>query len=155
EVYEVLRTLDREHVPDLLDTGHWDGRAYELSEDLRGGTLADVGLLPDDLATLSRIVSEIGSALHALSEHGLRHRDLRPRAILIRTREPLDLVVTGFGSARLSDFDLDVVSPLETTRYTAPEAVAGGVAAASDWWSLGILLLEQVTRGDCFEGVND
>jgi hypothetical protein len=155
EVYEVLRTLDREHVPDLLDTGHWDGRAYELSEDLRGGTLADVGLLPDDLATLSRIVSEIGSALHALSEHGLRHRDLRPSAILIRTREPLDLVVTGFGSARLSDFDLDVVSPLETTRYTAPEAVAGGVAAASDWWSLGILLLEQVTRGDCFEGVND
>ena len=25
--------------------------------------------------------------------------------------------------------------------YTAPEAVAGGVAAASDWWSLGIVLL--------------
>lgn len=155
EVYEVLRTLDREHVPDLLETGRWDGRAYELSEDLRGGTLADIGLLPDDPATLSRIVSEIGSALHALSEHGLRHRDLRPSAILVRTREPLDLVVTGFGSARLSDFDLDVVSPLETTRYTAPEAVAGGVAAASDWWSLGILLLEQVTRGACFVGVND
>lgn len=155
EVYEVLRTLDREHVPDLLETGHWNGCAYELSEDLRVGTLADIGLLPDDLATISRIVSEIGSALHAFSEHGLRHRDLRPSVILVRAREPLDLVVTGFGSARLSDFDLDVVSPLETTRYTAPEAVAGGVAAASDWWSLGILLLEQVTRGDCFAGVND
>ena len=29
----------------------------------------------------------------------------------------------------------------------------GTVAAASDWWSLGMLLLEQVTGGACFEGV--
>jgi hypothetical protein len=46
----------------------------------------------------------------------------------------LDLVITGFGSARLSEFDLDIASPLETTRYMAPEAIAGGVAPASDWW---------------------
>jgi len=32
--------------------------------------------------------------------------------------------------------------------YTAPEAILGGVAAASDWWSLGMILLEQVTRGE-------
>ncbi|HEY5759718.1 MAG TPA: AAA domain-containing protein, partial [Steroidobacter sp.] len=63
--------------------------------------------------------------------------------------------ITDFGSARLSEFDLDIVSPLETTRYTSPEGIAGGVAAASDWWSLGIVLLEQITRGACFEGVND
>src|SRR6476646_4337584 len=37
----------------------------------------------------------------------------------------------------------------------APEAIAGGVAAASDWWSLGMLLLERLTSGACFEGVND
>jgi primosomal replication protein N'' len=73
----------------------------------------------------------------------------------VRSRDPLDLVVTSFGSARLSDFDLDIVSPLETNWYTAPEAVAGGVAAASDWWSLGMILLEQITRGACFEGVNE
>ncbi len=46
-----------------------------------------------------------------------------------------DLVIGGFGSARLSEFDLDIASPLETTRYMAPEAIAGGVAPASDWWS--------------------
>ncbi|MGG7382312.1 protein kinase domain-containing protein, partial [Escherichia coli] len=87
-------------------------------------------------------VEELGKCLHSFSEHGLRHRDLRPGAILVRQKDPLDLVVTGFGSARLSDFDLDIVSPLETTRYSAPEAIAGGVAAASDWWSLGMILLE-------------
>ncbi|MBY8823220.1 AAA domain-containing protein [Sphingomonas colocasiae] len=155
EVHEVLRTLDRDHVPEILETGRHGERAYEVTEDLRGGTLADLGLLADDLPTLSRILAEVGAALAAIAESGLRHRDLRPGAIMVRARDPLDLVVTGFGSARLSDYDLDIVSPLEITRYTAPEAVAGGVAAASDWWGLGMLILEQVTRGACFAGADD
>jgi hypothetical protein len=155
EVYDALRTLDRDHVPEILATGRWHERAYEVSEDLKGGTLADLGLLSNEVGTLRQVVEEIGGALAAFAECGLRHRDLTPQAILMREREPLDLVVTGFGSARLSDFDLDIVSPLKITRYTAPEAVAGGVAAASDWWSLGMLLLEQVTRGNCFAGADD
>ena len=155
EVYEVLRSLNRDHVPEVLETGHFGERAFEVLEDLRGGTLADLGLLPDDPQSLSSIVREVGGALAALAEVGLRHRDLRPGAIMVRDRDPLDVVITGFGSARLSDYDLDIVSPLEITRYTAPEAVAGGVAAASDWWSLGMLLLEQVTRGACFAGADD
>ena len=155
EIYEVLRTLDRDHVPEILETGRWENRAYEVLENIRGGTLADVGLLPDDLETLANIVREIGGALSAFAECGLRHRDLRPGAIMLRARDPLDLVVTDFGSARLSDYDLDIVAALEITRYTAPEAVAGGVAAASDWWSLGMVLLEQVTRGRCFAAADD
>jgi hypothetical protein len=154
-VYDVLRSLPRDHVPEIMAIGRWQGRAYEVDEELTGGTLADIGLLPNDPQTLARIVKEIGRALHSFSEVGLRHRDLRPGAILVRARDPLDLVVTSFGSARLSDFDLDIVSPLETTRYSAPEAIAGGVAAASDWWSLGMILLEQITRGSCFAGIND
>lgn len=155
EVYDALRAVDRDHVPEIFETGCWEDRAYEVSEDLRGGTLADLGLLADDHATMSSILREVGGALAALGECGLRHRDLRPGAILVRQREPLDVVIGGFGSARLSEYDLDVVSPLEITRYTAPEAVAGGVAAASDWWSLGMLILEQVTRGECFAGADD
>ncbi|MBI1360557.1 MAG: DUF4011 domain-containing protein [Alphaproteobacteria bacterium] len=155
EVYEALRGLSLEHVPAIIELGHWQDRAFEVSEDLRAGTLADIGLLSNDMPTISRVLTEIGGALDAFAEHGLRHRDLRPEAILVRARSPLDLVITDFGSARLSEFDLDVVSPLGTTRYSAPEVIAGGVAAASDWWSLGMVLLEQVTRGECFAGASD
>ncbi len=154
-IYEVLRRLNHDHVPRLLATGRWDERAYEVSEELTGGTLKDLGIVATDLASIRGIVEELGKALHAFSEVGLRHRDIRPATLLVRTRDPLDLVITGFGSARLSEFDLDIVSPLEITRYMAPEAVAGGVAAASDWWSLGMVLLEQVTQGACFEGINE
>jgi len=154
-VYDVLRVIPRDHVPEIIEVGRAGGRAYEVFEEFTAGTLADLSLPPDDMTTLSRVVSEVGSALHSLGERGLRHRDLRPGAILVRSRSPLDLVISSFGSARLSDFDLDVVAPLETTRYSAPEAIAGGVAAASDWWSLGMILLGQVTRGECFAGATD
>ncbi len=153
-VYSVVRGLPRQHVPEIIATGRWDDRAYEVAEELTGGTLAGLGIVVNDLAAVRHVVAELGRALHAFSEAGLRHRDLRPGTLLVRSREPLDLVISGFGSARLSEFDLDIVSPLEISRYMAPEAIAGGVAAASDWWSLGMVLLEQITQGACFEGIN-
>lgn len=153
-IYAVLRRLPREHVPEFIATGRWNDRAYEVAEELTGGTLAGLGIVVRDLDTVRHVVRELGHALHAFGEAGLRHRDLRPGTLLVRQREPLDLVISGFGSARLSEFDLDIVSPLEISRYMAPEAIAGGVAAASDWWSLGMILLEQITQGACFEGVH-
>lgn len=152
-VYDALRRVSLEHVPQILATGRWEDRAYEVAEELTGGTLADLGVVATDSAGVRRIAYELGKALDALAEVGLRHRDIRPGTLLVRNRDPVDLVIGGFGSARLSEYDLDIVSPLEVTRYTAPETVAGGVAAASDWWSLGIVLLEQVTGGRCFEGI--
>lgn len=154
-VYEVLNRISLEHIPEIYATGRWDDRAYEVSEILTGGVLSDLGIVASDAESITRIVCELGQALHAFSEVGLRHRDLQPATLLVRSREPLDLVISDFGSARLSDFDLDIVSPLEITRYMAPEAIAGGVAAASDWWSLGIILLEQITAGECFKDINE
>lgn len=153
-VYDALRRVSLEHVPQILATGRWQDRAYEVAEALTGGTLADLGIVATDSDSVRRIAYELGKALDSLAEVGLRHRDIRPGTLLIRNRNPIDLVIGSFGSARLSEYDLDIVSPLEVTRYTAPEAVAGGVAAASDWWSLGIVLLEQVTAGKCFDGID-
>jgi primosomal replication protein N'' len=153
-VYDALRKLPRDHVPEIIATGRWHDRAFEVTE-VTSCNFSDLLLSSGDVETVRQIVDQLGRALNAFSECGLRHRDLRPAVVLVRSREPLDLAITGFGSARLSEFDLDIVSPLETTRYMAPEAIAGGVAAASDWWSLGMLLLEGLTRGACFEGVNE
>ena len=154
-VYGAIRMLPRDHVPEIIDTGRWQDRAFEVVEELTGGNLSALVVSPGDLDLVRQIVEQLGRALNAFSECGLRHRDLRPAVVLVRSRHPLDLAIAGFGSARLSEFDLDIVSPLETTRYMAPEAIAGGVAAASDWWSLGMLLLERLTAGVCFEGVNE
>nr|WP_242544243.1 AAA domain-containing protein [Corallococcus sp. NCSPR001] len=147
--------MPRDHIPELLATGRHESRAYEVFERIHGGQLAEADFfVKGEPEFLRRMVDELGRALASFTEAGLRHRDLRPSTILLRSREPLDLVITGFGSARLSDFDLESVAPLELTRYSAPEVIAGAVSAASDWWSLGMILLEQVTAGACFANVD-
>ncbi|WP_456777413.1 AAA domain-containing protein [Bradyrhizobium sp. USDA 3315] len=154
-IYDLLVKLPRDHVPEFFATGRWQDRAYEVAEEFKGGTLADFAVDPADPASFAILIGELAKAVHALTEAGLRHRDLRPSVVFVRSNDPLDLVIGGFGSARLSEFDLDIVSPLETTRYMAPEAIAGGVAPASDWWSMGMILLEKITQGACFQGINE
>ena len=155
DVYAALAALPFDHVPQIFETGRWEGRVFEVSESLPDETLDDIEIGPRDLESLTTLVGEVAGALNALAECGIRHRDIQPSAIVVREREPLDLVLTDFGSATLSQSDLDIIAPMEITRYTAPEAIAGGVAPSSDWWSLGMVLLEKVTRGACFAGVND
>jgi hypothetical protein len=155
-VHEVLRRMDRDHIPELLATGRWNGRAFEVTERIHGTSLAaDREIDWKNQVVVRRVIDELGRALAGFAELGLRHRNLTPETILVRTSNPLDLVITGFGSARLSDFDLDAVAALELTRYSSPETIVGGVAAASDWWSLGVILLERLTAGACFEDVNE
>ncbi|OPH84104.1 protein kinase domain-containing protein, partial [Nitrobacter vulgaris] len=153
-VHNVLRRMPLDHVPELIATGRFEGRAYEVTERIESGSLAEAGWF-QQREQLRTLVDELGRALATFAEMGLRHRDLRPSTILLRTRDPLDLVITGFGSARLSDYDLEAVAPLKLTRYSAPEAIVGAVSASSDWWSLGMLILEQATQGQCFTGVDD
>lgn len=156
-IYQVLNLISTDHIPVFYETGRWENRVWHVTERLKGGSLSQFiergeFWQPDEINTL---VSELGTAIAALTEHGVRHRALRPSNLMIRARDPLDIVVIEYGSACLSEFDLDIVSPLDISRYSAPETLAGGVSAASDWWSLGIILLEQLTQGACFKHIHD
>ena len=84
-----MDTWALDFVPQIVATGRWQGRAYEVAEELTGGRLSDIDLASkEDLTILRRVVEEIGRALNAFSEAGLRHRDRRPQVILVRSREP-------------------------------------------------------------------
>lgn len=155
-VYDAVRQrLSTEHIAALIDHGQMDDRAYDVTEAVGGGSLAELQVDPADRATLQQIVEELSTALAAFAEVGLRHRALHPEKVLLRSRAPLDLILTGFESSRLSEADLEIESLLDVSRYTAPEAVMGAVATASDWWGLGMMLLGLVTGDRCFEGAND
>jgi primosomal replication protein N'' len=138
----------------IVARGIHEDQFFEVAEtpDLR--TFSDVSLAAGGQDVLRETVRALGRALHAMSRGSLRHRDLRPQAIL-SGHEPGAFAFCRFGSALLSSHDLDNASPHEITRYMAPEVLAGAVSPASDWWSLGIVLLEKLTQGACFEGIND
>src|SRR5690606_25961664 len=65
------------------------------------------------------------------------------------------LAITDFSTASIAEFDVEAGRQRAPSRYMAPEAIASATTAGSDWWSLGIILLELLTRGGCFKDVND
>lgn len=155
-LYPALRALDPEHGLRLLDAGRSEDRAFEVWEYLPLGTLGAIQAA--EKATpefVHAAVREIGSALHGLAQMQIIHRDLKPANVLVRSREPLDLVLADFSTATVSEFDLQLTMTRQTTRYAAPETIVGTCSAASDWWSLGVIVLEMLTLGRGFEGVHE
>ncbi|MEZ5775590.1 MAG: AAA domain-containing protein [Hyphomicrobiaceae bacterium] len=67
---------------------------------------------------------------------------------------PFTLAITDFSTASIADFEVEAGQSRTQNRYMAPEAIASASTVASDWWSLGIILLELLTRGDCFKNVS-
>ncbi|WP_050027680.1 AAA domain-containing protein [Verrucomicrobium sp. BvORR034] len=155
-LYPALRTLDAAHGVRLLDSGRHEDRAYEVWEYHPHGTLGDIP--PQEKARpeiVRHVVAQLGPALHALAQIHIIHRDLKPANVLVRSREPLDLVLADFSTATVSEFDLQLTLSRQTTRYAAPETIAGTCSPASDWWSLGVMVLEMLTEGRGFEGVHE
>lgn len=154
-IYEVLKRLPKDYVPELLAYGEWEGRRYEVTDFIPQSNLSDLISTPIELETIRQIVKSVGRILCSLTDNGLRHGNIRPENILISQIDPLHLMLTGFQYSRLSTFDLDIVTRPMSAHYTAPEVIAGGISVASDWWSLGMIILQLLTKGACFDGINE
>ncbi|MBA2656821.1 MAG: protein kinase [Tatlockia sp.] len=153
--YEILKRLPKGYTPELLGYGEWKNRRYEITELISNPNLLIFLSAHIDLEIIRNIVKSVGKILDALSEHGLRHRNLRPENIFITRKDPLSILISGFQYSHLSTFDLDTgIQPI-SIRYTAPEIIAGGISAASDWWSLGMMVLQLITNGQYFDGINE
>jgi primosomal replication protein N'' len=155
-LYPALRQLDPDHGLRLLDSGRFESRAFEVWEYIPLGTLgAFTAAEKANPEFVRQVVQELGRALQGLADIQIIHRDLKPANVLVRTREPLDLVLADFSTAAASEFDLQLTTSRQTTRYAAPETIVGTNCAASDWWSLGVMILEMLTQGRGFQGVHE
>jgi len=95
------------------------------------------------------VARELGSALdhiHSLSLPGgqdrLVHRDLKPENVLVRSLEPLDLVLCDFGLVRAMPGSIMQSAAAASDAYRAPESASGAFSVQGDWWALGIILAE-------------
>lgn len=157
--FRLLDLLSRtvgDSVVRVLGHGSADGVAYELLEYVPGGTLADLlqaGPLPK--ADIRRVVAEVAEALAGIHAQRILHRDLKPENILVRSTSPLSLALTDFGIASLSAATQHFTTAARTTKYAAPEALTGVLDAKSDWWSLGMIVLEAASGRHPFDGLNE
>lgn len=155
-VLDRLKDIAGRPVVHLIDHGSNDGRAWELLEYCPLGNLRDwlvAGPRPrDDIIALVR---ELSGALEALQAAGILHRDLKPENVLLRSNTPLELALTDFGTARLQSATQHFTEAARTTLYAAPETLAGVLDAASDWWSVGMIVLEAASGRHPFAGLSD
>ncbi len=141
----------RRHLVQMHDMGllpEHDGRAFLVMEYVDGLPLlvhmraAGRVSVPMGL----RLVKQISQALALVHGQGAVHRDLKADNVLIDRRGVVRVV--DFGLAAFADPRLGFApGAMGTFTYMAPETLYGRTTAASDVYSLGLLMYELFTGG--------
>jgi eukaryotic-like serine/threonine-protein kinase len=155
EEAQMVAALDHPGLVTVLDAGVDDGVPYLVMDLVEGTSLATFcrgrQVAPHRVAYVG---AELASVLAYVHEGGIVHRDVKPSNILVGSD----------GVIRLADFGIArvVTDPhshtgngqtIGTAAYLAPEQVRGEpVTAASDIYSLGLVLLEALTGTRAYTG---
>jgi tRNA A-37 threonylcarbamoyl transferase component Bud32 len=126
------------------------GTMYLVMEFIDGSTLRELldgGKLPPSRVAL--YLRQIGSALDAIHERGICHRDLKPDNLMLRASAPpgAELVLIDFSIAIVKDPD-ETVHGLSraagTISYMAPEQAIGYADSSTDIYSLAKIVIEML-----------
>jgi len=140
----------------LIEHGRDEGVPYELLEYCEHGSLRSLFKgRPLPLEAARTLLTELADAIAHLHEFGIVHRDLKPENVLIRGLLPLDLVLTDFGISSLTEATMHYTSAARTLRYSAPEAGSNWVGKPTDYWALGMMLVEAISGRHPFEGLSE
>ncbi len=146
--------LSHPNIVAIFDRGEWNGTYYIAMEYVAGRSLKTIvreqGAL--EPAAAIDIVVQILRAARSAHRRGVIHRDLKPHNVIID--EEGRARVTDFGIARAGASDMTLTgSIMGTAQYLSPEQAQGlAVSAASDLYSIGVILYELLTGVVPFEG---
>ena len=144
--------LQHPNIVAVFDRGTIDGTYFIAMQFVEGRSmkeLIDAGLTPQQASAL---VIEILEAAKFAHRHNIIHRDLKPQNVIVDSEGRAR--VTDFGIARAGVSEITQTgSVMGTAHYLSPEQAQGlEVTAASDLYSVGVILYEALTRRVPFEG---
>ncbi|MGH2865027.1 MAG: Stk1 family PASTA domain-containing Ser/Thr kinase [Solirubrobacteraceae bacterium] len=146
--------LSHPNIVGIFDRGEWNGTYYIAMEYVAGRSLKTIvrEQSPLDPAVAIDVVVQILRAARSAHRRGVIHRDLKPHNVILD--EEGRARVTDFGIARAGASDMTLTgSIMGTAQYLSPEQAQGfAVSAASDLYSVGVILYELLTGVVPFEG---
>ncbi|HZN89766.1 MAG TPA: Stk1 family PASTA domain-containing Ser/Thr kinase [Thermoleophilaceae bacterium] len=146
--------LSHPNVVGVFDRGDHEGTYYIAMELLGGRTLKEIVATEAPLEQ-GRVIDlgvQILQAAGFAHRHGVIHRDFKPHNVIVD--EEGHAKVTDFGIARAGASEMtETGSIMGTAHYLSPEQAQGhAVTAASDLYSIGVMLYEMLAGRLPFEG---
>jgi len=149
--------LSHPNIVQVYDKGEAEGTYYIAMEYLPGRSLKDIilkyaPLSPELVVSVSRQIVE---ALRYVHRRDIIHRDIKPQNIIIDDDGRVKVTDFGIARARGGTSLTEVGTSIGTAHYLSPEQAQGlPVEAASDLYSLGVVMYEMVTGRLPFDGEN-
>lgn len=148
---QAIAAMEHPHILPVYDYGEQDGLAYlvmayapngSLQEALTPGHPAFRFRLPLSVELAGTILDQAAQALQHAHDRGVLHRDVKPANFLLRQRDDggLHLLLADFGLAKLAATGANSAVYAGTAVYSAPEQIQRQATAASDQYSLGVMI---------------
>ncbi len=152
--YETIAEMDHPNIVRIYDLGVDDDHAHIAMEYLDGGDMRQKIENGTSEREAVRYLRQIASALYAVHEKNVLHRDLKPGNIMLRKNGSLALI--DFGLAKRVKLETAITDKGEifgTPYYMSPEQGHGAnVDERSDIYSLGVIFFELLTGDKPYKG---
>ena len=152
--FRTLRDLHHPNLPHVYDVRPAD-QDFQLKLEYIPGSTLDTSWdqYQEQLGPWLTLTRSLLSALAYLEDHGILHRDLSPRNIIVPDEDQGRTCLIDFGLARM--LEEQTQSAVGTPLYRAPEAARGIWNASSDVYSAGVILFKALTGTLPFPFINE
>jgi len=145
---QMMGRLQHQNILPVYDAGEENGSYYVVTEHIQGARTLAAYCRPDNLLRIDDVIEilyKCARALHYAHGRGVIHRDIKPSNIMLTLDN--DVRIIDFGIALVTDSEVSRIEGIAgSPSYMSPEQIqAGDITAASDIYSLGVVMYELLT----------